>query len=97
PITFAATANAALYLGGRVTFADIESEATTIDPADIRRRLSERTKVIAPVDFAGHPSRLDEIIKIAREAGAVVVEDACHALGAVYRGRRVGSIADMTV
>lgn len=97
PISFAATANAALYLGGVPVFADVQPDTINLDPEAVRAKLSERTRVIAPVDFAGHPADLDEIREIAAEVGAVVVEDACHALGARYRGRPVGSIADMTV
>jgi len=97
PLTFAATANAALYLGARPVFVDVQEDTGNLDPEQVRRVLTARTKVIAPVDFAGHPADLDELKEIAREAGAVLVEDACHALGAMYRGRSVGSIADMTV
>lgn len=97
PLTFAATANAALYLGARPVFADVQEDTGNIDPEQVRRLVCSRTKIIAPVDFAGHPADLDELKAIAREAGAILVEDACHALGARYRGRPVGSIADMTV
>lgn len=97
PITFAATANAALYLGARPVFADVTPDTINIDPKKIAEAITQRTKVIAPVDFAGHPAKLDEIITIARENGLVVVEDAAHALGAVYRGKPVGSVSDMTV
>lgn len=97
PITFAATSNAALYLGARPVFADIRTETVNIDPVLIEKNITNRTKVIAPVDFAGHPADLDEIMDIAQKNNLVVVEDACHALGAEYRGRPVGSISDMTV
>lgn len=97
PITFAATANAALYLGARPVFADVQEDTVNIDPIEVERVLSERTKVVAPVDFAGNPADLDAIVSLAHGAGAIVVEDACHALGARYRGRPVGSISDMTV
>lgn len=97
PLTFAATANAAVFLGAKPVFADVQEDTGNLDPAHVRRLLTRRTKVLAPVDYAGHPADLDELRDIARDAGAVVVEDACHALGAVYRGRPVGSLADMTV
>lgn len=97
PITFAATANAIIYCGGKPVFADIREDTLNIDPDEIRRRISFRTKAILPVDFAGHPSDLDEIIAIAKERNLVVIEDATHALGAEYKGRRIGSLADMTV
>ncbi len=97
PITFAATANAIAYCGGKPIFADIRDDTLNIDPVEIRRRISPRTKAILPVDFAGHPADLDEITAIAREKGLVVIQDACHALGAEYKGRKIGSQADMTV
>ena len=97
PLTFAATANAVVYCGGRPVFADIKKDTLNIDPAEIKRRLSPHTRAIIPVDFAGHPADLDDIMAIAREKGLVVIEDAAHALGAEYNGRKTGSLADMTV
>ncbi len=97
PITFAASANAVVYCGGKPVFADIREDTLNIDPAEIRHRLSARTKAILPVDFAGCPVDLDEILSIARERKLTVIEDAAHALGAEYRGRRIGSLADMTI
>ncbi len=80
PLTFAATANAAVFLGAKPVFADVQEDTGNLDPAHVRRLLTRRTKVLAPVDYAGHPADLDELRDIARDAGAVVVEDACHAL-----------------
>ncbi len=97
PITFVATANAVVYCGGKPVFADIKEDTLNIDPGEIRRRLSPRTKTILPVDFAGHPADLDEIMAIAKERGLVVIEDASHALGAEYKERKIGSLADMTI
>jgi len=97
PITFAATANAVAYCGGRPVFADIREDTLNIDPAEIRNRISPRTKAILPVDFAGHPADLDEIGAIAREFGLIVIEDAAHALGAEYKGKRIGGLSDMTI
>jgi len=97
PITFAATANAIVYCGGKPLFADIREDTLNIKPSKIRKRLSPKTKAILPVDFAGHPADLDEIKAIARERGIIVIEDASHALGAEYKGRKIGSLADMTV
>jgi len=96
PNTFVATASAVVHCGGKPVFADIEA-TLNIDPEEIRKRLSARTRAILPVDFAGHPADLDAIKDIAREKGLVVIEDAAHALGAEYRGRRIGSISDMTI
>src|SRR5579885_1956651 len=97
PLTFAATANCVLYQGATPAFADIESETLTIDPERVASRISPRTRVILPVDYACHPCELDESMQIAERRGLIVIEDACHALGANYKGRRVGSIAHMTV
>jgi len=97
PLTFAATANCVLYQGARPVFADVCGDTLNLDAELVRKRITGRTRVILPVDYAGHPADLDLIIEIAREHKLVVIEDACHALGAEYRGRSVGSIADMTV
>ena len=97
PITFAATANAALYLGAKPIFADVREDTLNINPKSLEKHISPQTKVIAPVDFAGHPADLSEIMNIARQNNLVVVEDAAHALGATYKGKPVGSIADMTI
>ena len=97
PITFAATANAALYLGARPVFVDIGENSFHIDPVKIESEITRLTKAIAPVDMSGMPAALDEIKTIAEANNLVVIEDACHALGANYKGRPVGSIADMSV
>lgn len=97
PITFVATANAVVYCGGTPVFADIREDTLTIDPEAIERRITPRTKAVLPVDFAGLPADMDAIVEIARRHGLIVIEDAAHALGARYKGRRVGSLADMTV
>ena len=97
PNTFAATANAIVYCSGKPVFADIREDTLNIDPEEIRKRLSPRTRAILPVDFAGHPADLDEIKAIAEERGIIVIEDASHALGAEYKGHKIGSLADMTV
>ena len=97
PLTFAATANCVLYQGATPVFADIASDTLNVDPDQIEQRISSKTKAILPVDYAGCPAVLDAIRVIADRHGMVVIEDACHALGAEYRGRQVGSISDMTV
>lgn len=97
PLTFAATANVAVYCGAIPRFADIQPDTLNIDPARIEEQLTERTRVIVPVDFAGQPADLDWILSLARKHHVMVVEDATHALGARLRGRPVGAIADMTV
>jgi perosamine synthetase len=97
PLTFAATANCVLYQGATPVFADVLEDTLNLDPELAAARVTPRTKVILPVDYAGHPADLDSIMKLADRHGLIVIEDACHALGAEYRGRRVGSVAHMTV
>jgi perosamine synthetase len=96
-MTFAATANCALYQGAIPLFADVSADTLNLDPDEITKRISTRTRALLPVDYAGHPADLTRIMEIARRHGLVVIEDACHALGAEYRGRSTGSVADMTV
>jgi perosamine synthetase len=97
PMTFAATANCILYQGATPVFADVSSDTLNLDPKDCARRITPQTKAILPVDYAGHPADVDEFAVLAEKHGLVVIEDACHALGAEYRGRRVGSISQMSV
>lgn len=96
PLTFAATANAALYLGAQVRFVDIESDTGNLDASLLKDALSERTRVIAPVDYAGHPAEYDAFNELSRRYGCLIVADAAHSLGATYRGQRVGTLAHMT-
>src|SRR5215470_13930821 len=97
PLTFAATANCILYQGGTPVFADVRADTLNVDPQQTADRVTSRTKALLPVDYAGHPADLDSILEIADRHGLTVIEDACHALGAEYRQRRVGSISHMTV
>ena len=97
PMTFAATANAIVYCGGKPVFADIQEDTLNINPEEIKKKITKRTKALAPVDFAGHPAELDSIKKIAREHNLFVIEDAAHALGSEYNGKKVGSFSDMTI
>lgn len=97
PLTFIATANCVLYEGATPVFADVLPDALTLDPGEVASRLSNHTRAILPVDYGGHPAELDPILVLAERHGLVVIEDACHALGAEYRARRVGAIAHMTV
>ncbi|MGC1650078.1 MAG: UDP-4-amino-4,6-dideoxy-N-acetyl-beta-L-altrosamine transaminase, partial [Candidatus Sulfotelmatobacter sp.] len=98
PMTFCATANCILYQGATPVFADISADTLNLDPAEVARKLTSRTKAIVAVDYAGHPAALDELRDLASKQGQppLLIEDACHAMGAEYRGKRVGSIADMT-
>src|ERR1700682_5826706 len=97
PMTFAATANCVLYQGATPVFADVGADTLNVEPERGDQRITAKTRAILPVDYAGHPADLDAILEIARRHGLLVIEDACHALGAEYRGRMVGSISDMTV
>ncbi len=98
PLTFCATANCILYQGATPVFADVSPDTLNLDPGEVSRKLSPRTKAIIAVDYAGHPAALDELGELAKAQGqgAFLIEDACHALGAEYKGKRAGSIADMT-
>ena len=96
PLTFAATANAALYLGASVKFVDVQKDTGNLDPAGLEAALTERTKLVVPIDFAGHPADYDEINTFAKEHHLTVVADAAHSLGASYRGRKVGTLAAAT-
>lgn len=97
PMTFAATANAALYLGAKVVFVDIEADTGNLNPALLADAVTDKTKAVVPVHYAGQPADMDPILEIARRRGITVIEDACHAIGASYKGRKIGSISDMTV
>ncbi|HDP70437.1 MAG TPA: UDP-4-amino-4,6-dideoxy-N-acetyl-beta-L-altrosamine transaminase [Actinobacteria bacterium] len=99
PITFVASANCVLYCGGKPVFADVQEDTVNIDPEKIKKQVSERTKAVIPVHFAGHPCDLEEVSAIAREHDLILIEDACHALGAEYKGQKIGSCkhSDMTV
>ncbi|BDG45786.1 UDP-4-amino-4,6-dideoxy-N-acetyl-beta-L-altrosamine transaminase [Parageobacillus sp. KH3-4] len=97
PITFAATSNAVLYCGGKPVFADIDERTYNIDPKEIRKHITPNTKAIIPVDFTGQPADMDAIMEIASEHGLVVIEDGAHSLGAEYKGRKVGTLAHMTM
>lgn len=95
-ITFAASANCVLYCGGTPVFADIDPVTYNIDPVDIRRKITSRTKAIIPVHFTGQPCDMDKIHEIAREHNLIVIEDAAHAVGAEYKGKKIGGLSDLT-
>lgn len=96
PITFAASANCALYCGARPVFADIDEKTWYIDPQSVRERITERTKAVVAVDFTGQSAQLDELLEICREKGILLITDGAHSIGTKYKGRPVGSVADMT-
>ena len=96
PITFAASANWVLYCGGTPVFADIDPDTYNISPEELEKKITSRTKAIIPVHYTGQPCDMDAILEIAHKHDLLVVEDGAHALGAVYKGKKIGSIADMT-
>ena len=96
PMTFTATAAVIEHLGARPVFADCAAETLNIDPAEIQRRLSPRTKAILPVHFAGQACDMDAIAEVARGAGVPVIEDAAHAIPTRYKGRMIGTLSDVT-
>lgn len=97
PITFTSTATAGLWLGARPVFADVDPKTGLLDPASCERSLTRRTKALVPVDYAGHPADLEALRSLAKKKGLILIEDACHALGASLDSRRLGSISDYTV
>lgn len=98
PITFLASASCLTYVGAIPRFADIQPHTWNIDPADVARRVNERTRALIPVHFAGLPCDLHALRELANAHELVLIEDACHALGATYGGRPIGGtgLADMT-
>lgn len=97
PITFAASANCALYCGAKPVFADIEADTYNISPEDIEAKITEKTKAIIPVHFTGQPCDMDKILDIAKQHNLTVIQDSAHALGADYKGKMIGSFGDMTI
>lgn len=96
PITFAASANCALYCGAKPVFADINPETYNIDPEDIERKVTNKTKAIVAVDFTGQAVEIDRIREICVKHNLVFIEDAAHSLGTKFNGKPVGGLADMT-
>jgi dTDP-4-amino-4,6-dideoxygalactose transaminase len=97
PMTFASTANVIEHIGAKPVFVDIEIETLNIDPGKIEEKITKKTKAIMPVHMAGRPCDMDKILKIAKKHNLTVIEDAAHALGAEYHGKKIGSIGDLTV
>mgnify|MGYP000040039734 CR=1 FL=1 len=97
PITFAASGNCALFLGASVKFVDIRPDTYCMDYEKLEEAITPNTKAIIPVDFSGQPCNMDEINAIARKHNVIVIQDAAHSLGAVYKGKTVGELAPMTI
>ncbi len=96
PITFAASANCALYCGARPVFADIRPDTYNIDPSGVEALIRPATKAVVAVDFTGQSAELDELLDICKKNGVVLIEDGAHVIGTRYKGRVNGSISDMT-
>jgi dTDP-4-amino-4,6-dideoxygalactose transaminase len=94
PYTFMATASAVLQVGALPVFVDVERETLNIDPACFASAITPRTRAVIPVHFGGHPAHMDPILEIARRHGIVVIEDAAHAHGGQYNGRRLGALGE---
>ena len=96
PLTFVATASTAMAQGAKVLFADVAEDTGNIDPSSVEGLISDRTKVISGVDYAGHPVDADELAALAAGTGAYFLEDAAHSIASLYKGKPVGSLADIT-
>jgi dTDP-4-amino-4,6-dideoxygalactose transaminase len=96
PLTFCSTANAIIHTGATPVFVDVEKETMNIDPEKIEEAITPRTRAIIPVHFAGRPCNMDEIMDIARQHDLIVIEDAAHCIEGWYKGKKIGTIGDMT-
>lgn len=94
-LSFVSTANAVLYNGGIPVFADVEKETLCIDPNDVEKKISKKTKMIIPVHFAGMPSNLNYLKKIAKKHNLLLIDDAAHATGSTYNEKMIGSLTDL--
>ncbi|MBI2676549.1 MAG: UDP-4-amino-4,6-dideoxy-N-acetyl-beta-L-altrosamine transaminase [Candidatus Yanofskybacteria bacterium] len=97
PNTFAATTNMLLAIGAKPVFCDIRLDNYNIDESKIETLITPKTKAIVPVHFGGHPCNMDKILSLAKRHNLLVIEDACHALGASYKNKKIGGIGDMSV
>lgn len=96
PLTFVATASTAAMLGATVVFADVEPDTALLDPDAAKAAVTGRTRVISAVDYAGHPADYAALRSVADAAGALLLDDAAHSIGATHRGAPIGSLADLT-
>lgn len=95
-ITFVSTAHAVVYNGAKPVFADVCEDTLCMDVEDVKRKVGKKTKVILPVHYGGHPCDMDKLSEIGLQKGIAVVEDAAHACGAEYKGKKIGSISELT-
>lgn len=97
PMTFVATANCVIYQGATPVFADVEPDTLLVNPAEVKSKITERTKAIIAVDYAGQPCDYKALRKIAERHDLILIADACHSIGAQFNGRNVGTLADLSV
>ena len=97
PMTFAATANVVVLVGARPVFADIDKRTLQIRVEEVEKKITSRTKAIIPVHFAGQPVDLDPLMALAKKKGVVIIEDAAHAIGTEYKGKKIGAHGNTTV
>ncbi len=97
PMTFVATDNCVVYQGAGPVFADVDPNTLLIDPVRVEAKITSNTKAIIGVDYAGQPCEWDALREIANSNNLHLVDDGCHALGAAFKGQRVGTLADLTV
>jgi perosamine synthetase len=95
-LTFAASAATIIHAGGRPVLVDVTPDTLNLDPQDVARKITPRTRAIVPVHFGGHPAPMTDLLVLADAHRLAVVEDAAHALPAAYRKKRIGTIGDMT-
>ncbi len=95
-MTFAASANAAAFLGATPVFVDVNAEKLLIDPRQVESHFTPRTKAVVAVDYAGHPCDYDALAAITKKNELPLIDDACHSIGGAYRGRPVGSLATLS-
>ena len=95
--TFIATANAPLFVGAKPVFAEIEEETYGLDPADVERKITAKTKAIIPIHYGGSPCRIEELKQIAQKHNLLLIEDAAESLGAMFNGRKVGTFGDSAI
>src|SRR3989344_4131257 len=95
-LTFASTAHAVLYVGAKPVFADIELDTLCISPKDIKKKITKKTKAIIPVHYGGYPCYMDKIQRIAKKHNILIIEDASHACGSIYKGEKIGTISPFT-
>ena len=97
PMTFVASSNAILYCGGTPVFADVIPGSLLIDPMEVKKKITSRTKAVIAVDYAGQPCDYDALNALCLKHGLLLISDACHSIGSKYSGRKTGTLADITV